>query len=215
MSDYDIAREGLSDAREAVAGQTPVLVDRATAVDLVAAIAGPADADLIVEAAESMACIRATARTSFSAPGATTSPRSRRAVVSELTDARHITGEGQQDLADTAWHALEAAQEAAWQQAVATARAAGDEQWENWRYWHQDDFDGPEAYQVTNYWPAFSQREAHPGVAVQVMHKRTWRVHTVYTKRSDLETLPWHAQGAPRGAVIAARRAAQLGYPEW
>lgn len=130
--------------------------------------------------------------------------------------ARHVAGEGQQDMAEAAWHALEARQEAAWQQAVATARDTGGAQWENWRWWHQDDFDGPEAYRVINYWPLFSQREPRPGVAVQVMHRRTGRVHTVYTKRSDLETLPWHAQGSPRGAVIAARRAArQLGYPEW
>jgi hypothetical protein len=115
-----------------------------------------------------------------------------------------------------AWRAREAEDEARWQESIATAEALGGILWHNWRTWNEDHFDGPKAYQVTNYWPLYSQRELHPGVAVQVMHRASGRHYTVHTRRTDVGRSWREVAGAPRGAVILARRKAlALQYPEW
>ena len=115
-----------------------------------------------------------------------------------------------------AWRAHEAQDEARWQESIAGAEALGGVLWHNWRTWNEDHFDGPAAYRVTDYRPLFSQRELHPGVAVQVMHRASGRQYTVYTRRSDIGRSWREAAGAPRGAVILARRKAlALQYPQW
>ena len=140
--------------------------------------------------------------------------------MSGLTDARHITSRGQQVLAPvrpgTRWRSRRSRRPGGGAVATDTRADYGDEQWENWRYWHQDDFDGPEAYQVTDYSQAFSQREAHPGVAVQVMHKRTWRVRACIHQAQRPRNTPLARPGRPaRRSDRRAQGRRQLGYPEW